>query len=111
MQFLIFMGNFYLGNTRAYFLGGDHCLAGIRFGQDHDEFFTAVARRDILGARGFLGCAVHVFQYLVAQLMAIGVIERFKVINIHHDERKLFVMTVRTLYFLIQKKLEITVHI
>lgn len=43
--------------------------------------------------------------------MAVGVVERFEIVNIHHNQRELLVVALGTLDFLVQKELEIAVHI
>ena len=58
----------------------------IRFRQNHNELFPAVARGHVKVAQRFANAVRRLAQHIVTGLMPEGVVEGFEAVNIHHHE-------------------------
>ncbi len=53
--------------------------------QQHQEFVAAQAYQAVLGAQRLVEEPRHLHQHLVATLVAMGVVDQFELVQIHHD--------------------------
>ena len=80
------MGNFEGGDALPESFGGPAGFDSIRIGQQGDEFFTAIACQQfaaaLQSARKRVGDRLQAF---VPRLMAVRVVEKLEIIDVHED--------------------------
>ena len=67
--------------------------------QDSNKFVAAVAPDDIARATGFAQAARHGFQNAIASWMAVGVVEKLEVVQVHHHQRQHLILLARATQF------------
>ena len=69
------------------------------FGEDHHELLAAVARDDVDGAHVAAHLHPHLPQDVVANQVAVLIVDPLEVIDVHHEHRQLLMKPARAIDF------------